>query len=337
MNEIDIAAKAFFNRPFILADLCNSLIFNGEKAVAPEDVTPLPTELTGGTPDMGHEATPAASLRIRDSLNRVVYHTERRERTFDLGVEFQRRGNANCVIRSQDYDGRTLSVKIVVHRRVRGSRIIPVVTLTISLMDRPWRYPRSLRARFKGEDPRLLRFMNYSMNVVDPFTLDDKIIDHMCTELKTVLNCIRFSRDPDMLEKILTSIPGDSLSREAVHLLNVLLKLGLNIPEKKEVVKMCKAVREWRKRLINEGMEKGEKRGEKRGVTMGRQEGMAMGRQEGMAMGRQEGMAMGRQEGMATIIRSMLQRNASPEQIHQLTGLPLKQILDIASASLVTV
>ena len=159
--------------------------------------------------------------------------------------------------------------------------------------------------------------MNYSMNVVDPFTLDDKIIDRMCTELKTVLNCIRFSRDPDMLEKILTSIPGDSLSREAVHLLNVLLKLGLNIPEKKEVVKMCKAVREWRKRLINEGMEKGEKRG--------------------VTKGRREGMEMGRQEGMASIIRSMLQRNASPEQIHQLTGLPLERILDIASASLVTV
>ena len=76
---------------------------------------------------------------------------------------------------------------------------------------------------------------------------------------------------------------------------------------------MCKAVREWRKRLINEGMEKGEKRGEKRGVTKGRQ------------------------EGMATIIRSMLQRNASPEQIHQLTGLSLKRILAIASASPVTV
>ena len=58
---------------------------------------------------------------------------------------------------------------------------------------------------------------------------------------------------------------------------------------------MCKAVREWKKMLVNEGVEKGE----------------------------------------GNVILNMLRRNISPSQIHQMTGISLKRINAIAEANLV--
>ena len=62
---------------------------------------------------------------------------------------------------------------------------------------------------------------------------------------------------------------------------------------------MCKAVREWKKMLVNEGVEKGIAKGED------------------------------------NVIQNMLRRNISPSQIHQMTGIPLKRIKAIAEANLV--
>ena len=72
---------------------------------------------------------------------------------------------------------------------------------------------------------------------------------------------------------------------------------------------MCKAVREWKKEL----------------------------RDEGRAEGRVEGLAEGLEKGRENIILAMLSRKAAPSLIHQLTGIPLKQILDIATANLIPV
>ena len=74
------------------------------------------------------------------------------------------------------------------------------------------------------------------------------------------------------------------------------MKLGVTIPEKEEKIEMCKAVKDWERMLVNEGREKG------------------------------------RAEGRADIILNMLRRNVQPQQIHQMTGLSLEQILKILAA-----
>ena len=275
----------------------------------PEDVIILGTELTSGPLDMNDEKLPADSVRIRDSYSHISYRRKKRAKReeFELGLEFQSFGDKNAVIRSQEYDGRSQALKVSIWKRHKESAICPVITLYINLMDRPWRDPCTLQERFKETDGRILRFMNYRMNVLDPFTLDEKIIRRMCPELKTVINCLRYSKDREMLAKILKNVPGGILSREAVHLLNVYLKLGLTIPKKMRSVRMCKAVREWKKMLVNEGVEKG------------------------IAKGRAEGRA----EGEENVIQNMLRRNISPSQIHQMTGISLKRIKAIAEANLV--
>ena len=79
---------------------------------------------------------------------------------------------------------------------------------------------------------------------------------------------------------------------------------------------MCKAVREMRRVLRNEG----------------RREGMEKGMEKGMAKGIEKGKVKGIALGEEKVLLSMLRRNASPELIHQLTGISQKRILAVAGA-----
>ena len=324
MSKKDLAAKEFFNRPEIIADLCNAFIFSGERAVSPTDVHFVPTESTGGPLDKGNRKHPPSGSRRRDSLCMISYSHNDRKQFMLLGLEFQSRRGGELVIRVMDYDGRTLSE--MVDKMKSGSAVVPVLTLVINLSGRPWRCARSLAEYFRGADERLLMHMDFRVLVVDPYTMDQKIIDGMFTELKIVINCFRYSMDRRKLDEILSGIQDGALSREAVHLLNIYLELGLEIPEEeKEEIHMCKAVREWKKELRDEGR------------AEGRVEGRAEGRVEGLAEGLEKGLEKGRAEGRENIILAMLSRKAAPSLIHQLTGIPLKQILNIAEANLIPV
>ena len=79
---------------------------------------------------------------------------------------------------------------------------------------------------------------------------------------------------------------------------------------------MCKAVREWRTMLITQGEAKGLKRGEAKGFKKGEEKGF--------------------KKGEAKLIVTMLSRNASPRQVHELTGISLKRIRAIAAESPIT-
>ena len=65
------------------------------------------------------------------------------------------------------------------------------------------------------------------------------------------------------------------------------------------------------------------------GRDEGRQEGLAEGRQEGLAEGRQKGLAEGRQEEKIENARTMKSLNIPSEVIHQVTGLPIKDIEEL--------
>jgi len=315
MPSKDAVAKEFFNRPGIIADICNQIIFRGKGLVRPEDVLPMPTELTAAPPGGTH---PDGGVRLRDSLHRIRYVHNGRRRTFRLGLEFQSSGNRNMLFRPMDYDGRSYTAMLA--RGAAREEVQPIVTLVFSLADRPWRHPCSLKERFReSTGDAVLEFLNYRMNLVDPFTLDENIIGGMCPELKTVIHCFRFSNDRESLEAVLSSAPDGALSREAVDMLNAYLDFDLTLPAKEEGTQMCKAVREWKRMLFRQGFREGQAKGEKKGIAKGEKKGKTEGIAEGMA------------EGIAKIIRSMLQRNIPAEQVHELTGLPMERILAIAA------
>ncbi|MBV3695360.1 hypothetical protein KSX77_18650, partial [Bacteroides cellulosilyticus] len=62
------------------------------------------------------------------------------------------------------------------------------------------------------------------------------------------------------------------------------------------------------------------------GRQEGREEGREEGRREGRQEGRQEGLEQGKQEKNIENARTMKSLNISFEVIHQVTGLPIKDI-----------
>ena len=68
------------------------------------------------------------------------------------------------------------------------------------------------------------------------------------------------------------------------------------------------------------------------GRREGMEKGMAKGMEKGMAKGMERGKVKGIALGEEKVLLSMLRRNASPELIHQLTGISLKRILAVAGA-----
>ena len=72
MAEKDMAAKAFFGRPDIVADICNCIIFNGKKRVRPEDVSELSAEFFDGPQDERNRSLPPESLRIGDTFLHIT-------------------------------------------------------------------------------------------------------------------------------------------------------------------------------------------------------------------------------------------------------------------------
>ena len=88
---------------------------------------------------------------------------------------------------------------------------------------------------------------------------------------------------------------------------------------------MCKAVEEWRKELLEEGMAKGKTEG----LAQGKAEGIAQGKAEGIAQGKAEGIAQGKAEGQTDIVLRMKAKGLSDDEIVSLTGLSLEFIKSV--------
>ena len=174
MAEKDMAAKVFFGRPDIIADLCNCIIFGGKKLVRPEDVSDLPTELIDGPQDGNNQATQTDSLRICDSLKRISFTSKGKKEYFILNAEYQSTGSPNAIFRQKDYAGRGYTRMLTLRAQKLRIDILPIVSWTISLICRPWTYPCTLKRRFRHVNRHLLKYLHFTMNLIDPFTLDEK-------------------------------------------------------------------------------------------------------------------------------------------------------------------
>ena len=196
-----------------------------------------------------------------------------------------------------------------------------LISLVLNLSGAPWKYPTSLAECFGDIDelrksPLWKYICNYSIVVVDPYAMDDKSFQKLLTENRTVLHCVRHSEDKGILEIPREYLPPNGvLSDEGHTFLRTCLDFDLSLGKCKEGYDMCRGVELWKQ----EQREFGRKEGIQQGIQRGIQQGIQRGIQQGVEIDRKE------------IILSMLGNNASPDLIHQMTNIPLKQVLDVAS------
>ena len=75
--------------------------------------------------------------------------------------------------------------------------------------------------------------------------------------------------------------------------------------------------------IREEALEDGITIGEERGIAIGEERGIAIGEERGIAIGEERGVNIGK----AHLINKMLSKGKSPEEIAELTDVPLEDIL----------
>ena len=258
----DSAAKAYFRKKEVFADFCSAYLYQQPGRIKPSSLVEIPTEYnelfgkTGG----GY-----SQLMLERDLAFQAYTDGDRAYAL-LCAEFQSTQDVTMPVRVMKYDSLSYAYQLKERLNEQAGKLLPVSTIVVNLGRERWKGPTSLHQMFPQVDDFVRKYVpDYSINVFDPYEVDEKIKEMLCTDFRNVVNLFRSSGSKDMLLEMYPKGGTEYLSHEGVMLVNVCLDMELEEPEEGGQLEMCKAVqdlkesgrREGRKEGLKEGMEKG--------------------------------------------------------------------------------
>ena len=291
----DAAAKRYFGRKEVFADLCSAFLFRQRGRLKPSMLRPMPTEYSELMSGM---AGTYGSLKRERDLAFQAYTDGDRGYAL-VCAEFQSTPDSSMPVRVMEYD--SLGYACQLRQGTGGSpgKVLPISTIVVNIGREAWKGPASLHGMFPEVDDFVrANVPDYPIRVYDPRTEDTKILDALYTDLKTVSYLFRFSDRGDLLAQMYGGDRSSSLGRDGVDLVNVCLDMNLNEPEEGRRLEMCKAVEDLK----------------------------AMGRAEG----RMEGIRKGIKQGIEIVAAKALRNKMTPSDVHEITGLEVARILEIA-------
>ena len=319
----DAQLKLLLRNKEYVADICNAVVYGGRQAVTSDMLEPRPVEQNAVLArDGGGFAT---DNRFRD----LAFFVRRGEDGggFLLCLEVQCSQSQEMPLRVLEYNAREI-VRFGGEPGYKASHVLPlVVTLVLNFSEGPWKGPCSLLDMAEYRDPELDQAAEQSrLIMVDPYTMDEKMLSRFCKDLKFMLCCWRFSRDKKALQAFLESqrgmvFPPLEMRRTLYMFFNMVFDEAVEDTEGGIGV-MCEAIRQIREEGWKEGLAKGKKEGKKEGL----EKGIAKGRKEGLAKGKEEGIEQNKHDVAASALRMRL----SIRTIQKLTGLSLESIRSIA-------
>lgn len=175
---------------------------------------------------------------------------------------------------------------------------MPVITLVIYFGADRWDGPTSLHEMMQLEDETLkLLVDDYRIKLITPAQLKAEDFEKFHTNLRQVLEFIKYSKDKKSMAELMRSEAYRSIDETAVSVIEhcTHLKLKQHIKNEKGEINMCEAWDEMKKDCKTEG--------------------------------RTEGKAEGRTERSIEIAKSMLQeKTISCETVAKCSGLPLDTV-----------
>ena len=134
----------------------------------------------------------------------------------------------------------------------------PVITLVIYWAPGEWDSASSLHEMLRTDDPRILNLVpDYRMNLLIPDSIQD--FKKFSTELAEVLEFVKYSKNKVELDQAINENPAfQNLDRRSVELINAVTDADIAIPEGKETVNMCTAIKEMREESKTEGIAEGQ-------------------------------------------------------------------------------
>ena len=288
----DSAAKQYFRKKEVFADLCSAYLFQQPGRVSPSSLVEIPTEYNELLDKAGGGYSP---LMLERDLAFQAYTDGDRGYAL-LCAEFQSTQDITMPVRVMKYDSLSYAYQLRERLCEQAGRLMPVSTIVVNLGREAWRGPTSLYQMFPQVDGFVSRFVpDYAINLFDPYALDEKTREMLCTDFRNVVNLFRSSRNKDMLLEMYPKGGTAYLSREGVNLVNVCLDLELEEPEEGGQLEMCKAVQDLK------------------------------------ASERRAGRREGRREGIEEVATNAIRRGMQHSEVSAITGLSLARISQLAS------
>ena len=273
MGTKDSKAKEYLSDNTRFSEICNYVLFDGEKVIKPEDLKECDT--TEVLSVFGIDKKQIVKQKWRDLLKSVsVKHTGQMY-VILIGAEAQADIHYAMPVKTMIYDalnyGEQVNEAKKRHRKNRDYRssdeflsgftlddkLTPVITITLYLGTTQWDGPRSLAEMMPQMDERILPFINdYRINLLNPLEITD--FSKFETGLRPLFELLKNASDEEKLNDLITK--DETFTRvdvETVAAINLFVGTDIKYDEKEEVVNMCKAWDDHKKRGIQEGMKQG--------------------------------------------------------------------------------
>ena len=277
----DSKAKEYLSDNTRFSEICNYVLFDGEKVIKPENLKECDT--TEVLSVFGIDRKQIVKQKWRDLLKSVsVKHTGQMY-VILIGAEAQTDIHYAMPVKTMIYDalnyGEQVNEAKKRHRKNRDYRssdeflsgftlddkLTPVITITLYLGTTQWDGPRSLAEMMPQMDERILPFINdYRINLLNPLEITD--FSKFETGLRPLFELLKNASDEEKLNELITK--DDTFTRvdvETVAAINLFVGTDIKYDEKEEVVNMCKAWDDHKKRGIQEGMQRGMQQGMQQG------------------------------------------------------------------------
>ena len=286
MGTKDSKAKEYLSDNMRFSEICNYVLFDGEKVIKPEDLKECDT--TEVLSVFGIDKKQIVKQKWRDLLKSVsVKHTGQMY-VILIGAEAQTDIHYAMPVKTMIYDalnyGEQVNEAKKRHRKNKDYRssdeflsgftlddkLTPVITITLYLGTTQWDGPRSLAEMMPQMDERILPFINdYRINLLNPLEITD--FSKFETGLRPLFELLKNASDEEKLNDLITN--DETFTRvdvETVAAINLFVGTDIKYDEKEEVVNMCKAWDDHKKLGIQEGMKQGIQQGMKQGMQQGR-------------------------------------------------------------------
>lgn len=292
MGMKDTVTKDYMKDNRVFADAFNHLIYGGEQVIVPEKLHPLDTTAIG-TP-YGADGAVVPVQKFRDGFKFLTAMEDDSMVYLLLGIENQAEIQYAMPVKDMVYDALEYAAQVEKaaksHRQARKvkkeekkltdgeyltgfykeDRLVPVVTLVLFFSPEEWDAPVCLHDMFAVKDQRILSFVpDYKINLVAPASMSDKEINQFATNLREVMLFIKYSRDKEKLNDILTKDEGfKSVELKAARVINTVTGSGLELNESEATVDMCLAIDEMRKEERDAGIQQGIQQGMQQGARI---------------------------------------------------------------------
>ena len=274
MGAIDTEAKAYLSSPDKVADAFNYWVYGGRDIIKPEELQPMDT--TAIALPYGNDAKKPIQ-KIRDVLK--LYTAMRDEQAYYLmlGIEIQTETHYALPVRNMLYDAMSYAQQVsdiaAEHRKnkdkmtgeeflsglKREDRLMPVITLVISLSTEEWDGPLTLHEMLSVENKELLAFVpNYRLNLLAPNKIED--FGQFRTELGVLFECIKHKQDSNM-DWMEGKEHFRHVKRNTASLIKTVTGFDISLDEEGDVVDMMNAWENGLNQARNDAFANGESKG----------------------------------------------------------------------------